>query len=75
MFVLILANIGWTNGLLAFKEAMYPSIGEALQKAIALQAQGCITATALALIILCNAYKELIGEEAFNQIMSEEDNV
>lgn len=50
---------------------MNPTIGEALLKALEMEKQGCITSTAQALILLSHAYREVVGEEVYQQFVLE----
>jgi hypothetical protein len=53
---------------------MTPTIGAALAKAAELEKQGCITHTALSLIVLAQAFKDVVGEDVFLQYLNEKDS-
>lgn len=50
------------------------TIGHALQRALDMEQQGCISPTAQALLTLMREWRNLVGEEAFNQLLLEQAN-
>jgi hypothetical protein len=50
------------------------TITGALNRALEMEKQGCITPTALALIALMREIHNLVGEEAFQQYLKDTEN-
>jgi hypothetical protein len=47
------------------------TIGLALQRALDMEKQGCISPTALALTILMREFRNVVGEEVFQQFLKD----
>lgn len=53
---------------------MMMTIGLALQRALDMEKQGCISPTALALTTLMREFRNVVGEEVFQQFLKDVQN-